>query len=857
MDPATTPSKPAKSAPARKNRRVTPKLRPNAAPPSKASRRKRLALKILLWSGVGMVALIAVFSVVVAIMFWHYGRDPNLPSVSSLEEYHPKQVTRIVDRGGGLIGEVYTERRTYVAYKDIPRLVVDAFVSAEDADFWDHEGIDYFGMVRALFANMRSGKKKQGASTITQQVVKTMLLSPERTMRRKFQEIILARRLEKVLSKEEILTLYLNQIYFGGGRYGIVEAARYYFDKDLLQQDERNRLTIGEAAYLAGIPKSPEHLDAHEPGNQSYAKSRQEYVLGEMAKHGYIKDEEAAFWKKQRIVVVEAADAASAAPEWLTVARHELVTEHGEDALATLGAQVVTTRDPAIELAAREALRAGLRAYDQRKEVGRAVDGRRVKPDKIELELAKMARRLGGAPKPGERHDALVVEVHDGDARAPAAGSIVVDLGNYRATVALGGADEQRYNPDSLPASKRFQAGDLVRVVVDKPDAADTAGHTASFAPGPEGAVVVIDPRSREVLALVGGYAVKPGGFDRATMAHRQPGSVFKPFVYAAAIDGRDYNAASLVEDAPEIYGNWRPKNYEQDKSLGPVRLRKALALSVNLVAVRVIHDIGPDRVVDLAHKMGIESKLPAELSLALGSGEVTPLELTNAFATFAAGGMHAPPVFIAEESGAARPRPAADAALSPDVAYVVTDMMRSVVTEGTAARAAGKTRTKVAGKTGTSNDARDAWFVGMTPNLVVGVWIGYDDNRPLGRHEAGGSTAAPVFFDLLKRVGRRATEPTRDFARPAGVVEARIDKASGKLAPDGAPADSWYTEVFLDGTVPTETAPAPGEADATTYVLDEYDDAYSDETVGDDASGGAVDPYAAGAVERSPQAKP
>jgi penicillin-binding protein 1A len=366
--------------PTRKNRKLTPKLRPASAgpltPEEKKRRRKKLILKILLWSGVGLVALLAVFSAVIAIMFWYYGRDPNLPSVDALEHYEPKQVTRILDRDGGLIGEVYAERRTYVPYDKFPKVVVDAFVAAEDGDFWDHGGISYTGMVRALFSNLKSGKKGQGASTITQQVIKNMLLTPERTMRRKFQEIILARRLEKRLSKQQILTLYLNHIYFGGGRYGVVEAARYYFDKELAE------LTVAEAAYLAAIPKSPEHLDAHDPDNQAYAKERQGYVLGEMLRHGYISADEATKLKKETIRIVEADDPTARAPEWLTVVRAKLVEEYGEPALGTLGATVVSTRDAEIEEQAREALRAGLRAYDDRHDVGRALDGRKIKPDK-------------------------------------------------------------------------------------------------------------------------------------------------------------------------------------------------------------------------------------------------------------------------------------------------------------------------------------------------------------------------------------------------------------------------------------------------------------------------------------------
>jgi penicillin-binding protein 1A len=336
--------------------------------------------------------------------------------------------------------------------------------------------------------------------------------------------------------------------------------------------------------------------------------------------------------------------------------------------------------------------------------------------------------------------------------------------------------------------------------------------------------VVVLDPHSREVLAMAGGYRTRVADFNRATMARRQPGSAFKPFVYAAAIETGEMTAASIINDAPEVYNLWKPENYERGAFAGPVRLRVALARSINTVAIRVLHDVGPERAAELARRMGIESQLPTTLSLALGSGEVTPLELTNAYATFAAGGKVPPPRFIAAIDGERiEPEPEQEA-LGPEAAFVLVDMMRSVVEEGTAGRARAL-RLPVSGKTGTSNDARDGWFIGMTPNLVVGVWVGFDDNRPLGRGEGGSRSALPIYVKVMEALGAR--ERARSYTRPPGVVEARIDKATGLLAPVGAQADDVYTEVFLEGTVPVETAPAPGQVDGADFVLDSYDDLF------------------------------
>ncbi|NVB84754.1 MAG: PBP1A family penicillin-binding protein [Kofleriaceae bacterium] len=784
--------------------------------PSKPGRRW---LGILKWVGVAVLAGTALVAATVAFTFWMYGRDPNLPKIAKLADYHPKQVTTILDANDRRIGELFSERRTFVPYDKIPPIVIDSFIAAEDNGFWTHGGIDYIGMVRAFFTNIKAGKTKQGASTITQQVVKTFLLTPERTFKRKIQEIILSRRLEKSLTKQEIMTLYVNQIYFGHGRYGVQEAARFYFGKDIAQ------VNIGEAAMLGGLVQSPENISPRK--HPQRAKERQTYVLNQLAKIGKISPADAQKWINEPIKVVkEPFPELGSAPEWVDLVRRELVATKGEKGMET-GGTVRTTLDPGLQASAQKALQAGLRAVDARQKIGRPK--RHV--DKIDDEIAKLAKRLpSSGPKAKEVYEAVVTAVHDDD------NELVVDLGKWQAAIALGTEEDGRFNPEDKKPSERFKPGDIVDVrvppappkVVDEEGEEKTvaeakvkhAQRRVAFEAGPEGAVVIIDVKTRKVRALVGGYASKVAGFNRATMAKRQPGSSFKSFVYTTAIDSGRYTPAAIVNDAPEVFDLWKPKNYESGKFLGPVRLRDAMKKSLNTVAIRVTYDLKPETIAAMAHKMGIVSELPKEMSLALGSGEVTPLEMTNAVATIAAGGIAQAPRFIEAIDGKQTPATQGSQAIRPEVAYVVTSMMESVVKEGTAAKAAAL-KIPIAGKTGTSNDSRDAWFVGFTPDYAIGVWIGNDNNEPLGKKETGGTTAVPVFVDIMKSMN----QPAKAFPRPAHVVEKTIDRETGLLAPEGAEKATTLQEVFVEGSEPTEVAPRPGEVTEETSVTGDYSD--------------------------------
>ncbi|HEY3805363.1 MAG TPA: transglycosylase domain-containing protein [Kofleriaceae bacterium] len=810
--------------------------------------RRPLWVSLVKWGVIATVAAAALGCATIALVFWMYGRDPKLPNINRLEDYHPKQVTTILDANDRRIGELYTERRTLVPYAKIPKLVVDAFMAAEDTRFETHHGIDYVGMARAFIANLRAGHAKEGASTITQQVVKNLLLTPERSFRRKIQEIILARRLEHALTKDEIMTIYLNQIYLGRGRYGIQEASRFYFGKDVSQLD------VGEAAVLASLPKEPEKLGSALVSMRTstkvtpmmlYAKQRQDYVLDQMRDMGKLTPIEAQKWKDAKIQIIEKPfPELNSSPEWIDLVRKELIATKGDDAIDK-GGTVRTTMQPDLQEDAQRALQAGLRVVDKRHGIGHAI--RSVKPEKVDAEIAKLAKKRGAAePNNKDVYEALVTAVHDDDQE------LEVDLGKWPATIKLGGDDDARYNPDAKKPSERFKIGDVVNVIVPtaatkkaatddddevaKPAATlDHGSRRVVFAPGAQGAVVIIDVKTRKVRALVGGYSSRVAGFDRATMAKRQPGSSFKPIVYTAAYEQAAQakchandptqklvcaTPATVVNDAPEVFDLWRPKNFETGEYLGPVRLREALAKSINTVSIRITYDIKPETVVGMAHRLGIQSALPSEMSLALGAGEVTPLELVNAYATLADGGVYEKPKFIDAYDGVAMPPDKGEQVLAPEIAYVITDTMRSVVTEGTAAAIGEKLKMPIAGKTGTSNDARDTWFIGATPDVVIGVWIGYDDNRAMPG-EQGARVAAPVFLDIAQHMHL----PSTPFVRPPHVVEATVDRQTGLLAPDGAPKNTTLNEVFVEGTQPTDVAPKPGEATESSSVTGEYGD--------------------------------
>ncbi|MCU1278740.1 MAG: penicillin-binding protein, family, partial [bacterium] len=687
-------------------------------------------------------------------------------------------------------------------------------------------------------------------------------------IKRKVQEMILAKRLESKLSKDEILYLYLNQIEFPYQRFGVEEASRFYFGKSISDVD------AGEAALLAALPKGPSEIDPFKHGAR--AKERQLYVLSQMARYQHLKPDEAERFARMPIRLVKpTSTAVGTAPEFVDEVRKVLIEKFGAKKLATLGITVVTTCDARVQKLAREAVEKGLVDLDARQGYRKPLAHLKT-PQQMQAHQKKLAKDFPSGPSRDKIVEGVITELTVGGrsvvggvapppalpsgtpyrsrhGRAPApkrAGKAeaapaaapppaVVDHShdNDGATVSLGASQAwlplpstiDRYNPKGLTADKRFAVGDVIRVrVIDYPK--DKPALLA-LELGPQAAVVVLDPNTREVKALVGGYGYHPGGFDRALAAKRQPGSSFKPFVYTAAFATEKWTPASVLIDGPQTYVSpglapWKPQNAEKEEFLGPVRLRVALARSLNTVASQLVDTtrggVDPAVVASLAHDLGIESPLEANPSLALGTGVVSPFEMTNAYATFAAGGKRMAPQLIKKIGGEELPSPSVQVvqALKPELAYLITNVMQSVIEEGTAASARGKLGRPAAGKTGTTNlDKKrpDAWFMGFTPNLVTGVWCGFDDMRDLGHGEQGARAALPMWVEIMQ--GALKGTPPQPFAQPPGIVVQKIDPKTGLLAPPGAQA---IDEVFLEGTAPTQVAPAAGEANPDTFITDQ-----------------------------------
>ena len=759
-----------------------------------------------------LLAVILLFPVVagtatLAGIFYYYGKDPAMPSLSGIGDYRPEQIIKVLDRDGKVIGEIGSTHRTVVPYEKIPKIMVQALLAAEDAEYFEHEGIDYKGMARAFVENVLRRKFAQGASTITQQVVKQLLLTPEKSMRRKVQEIILARRLSQRFSKEDVLTVYLNQMCFGHARYGVEEAARYFFGKSISDVD------VGEAALLAGLVQQPERLSPYK--HPDAAKKRQIYVLGQMAKLEFIYEDVAKKIAAAPITVIpEGSALPSVAPEAIDSVRRLLEAKYGADKLSTLGIAVRTTIDSHLQALARWALERGLEEVDQRHGfrgpiahlAGKALDKKR-------------AELVAERKKPlteNDRTDGIVEQV-DKSADDPRQLKLTVFVGDRTGIVDM--SAEPRYNQGSKPPlAERFRPGDLVRVRLAPERKHDSEGNLAlALELGPQAAMVVMDPLRREILALVGGYGYRLGGFDRSQRAHRQPGSAFKPFIYATAIDSKRYTAASLVNDSPEVFKLWKPQNHDKDNFRGPIRLRMALANSINTVAIKLLSDVGILSVREMAARAGLDLPPPEklDLSLALGTATVTPIELANAYATFAAAGLSADTRLVTDFGNEPNPAPEPQQSIRPETAYVTVSLMRSVVESGTARSAAPKLKRPAAGKTGTTDEDRDAWFVGFTPELLAGVWVGFDERRVLGRGEEGARTALPIWTEFMTKA--LAGVPMSDFAQPPGIVVARIDPTTGLLP---APGNEGIEEFFLDGTAPTESAAAPGEEATPDQML-------------------------------------
>ena len=788
----------------------------------------------------------------------------DLPEIKSLRDYRPNLITRVLDVDGNAIASFATERRIILPIEEVPRPVVNAFVAAEDGEFYEHQGLDYAGILRAVFTNLVQGRKAQGASTITQQVAKTFLLSSERSYTRKLKDMVLARRIEQSLSKNDILYLYLNQIYFGAGAYGLEAAAQTYFGKSARD------LQVHEAAVIAGLVPRPAEWNPHV--DPEMARRKQLLVLHRMVDKDFLTAALAESWAAQPLVYVHPTwqERDSATAFFVEEVRRYLMGHFGGEEVLTGGLTVHTTLDVEDQVDAWHAVRKGLRDHDRR--MGYRGPIRNVPKAEWPTVFEEIgAGNAAVAPAEERLHRALVISVDD------TAQKLTLALGPDERTtlgleqVAWAGAPNPARDGIVARVSRVGQAlrvGDLV-FLEDVSDDGSTRRFALYQRPLAEGALLAVDLEKAQLKAIVGGYSFAQSEFNRALQSRRQPGSAFKPIVYAAAL-ARGYTPATIVQDTAIVYEDytrgfaWKPENYSED-FLGPITLRTALAKSRNAATIRILSDIGLAPVRDMARALGIASKMEMNLGLALGNSEVTLAELVRAYTPFAAGGKCIDPVFILEVrdrngrviakdvsllaslSNAETPpvgqgneesaiateagdevervmeklRQEAEAKqgeglpasyqIDPVDAYLMTEMLRAVVQEGTGARVKELGR-PVAGKTGTTNDLRDAWFIGYSPEIAAGVWVGFDNARNLGLNETGGRTSAPIFVDYMKHALR--DRPIQDFAVPEGVVFARVDRATGLLAPPGD-ANALFMP-FREGTAPLEMSPAadsPGGA--------------------------------------------
>ena len=830
-------------------------------------RLRQLLLASAAFAGLVLVGAWAVFYALIL-------RD--LPEIETLDDYRPNLITRVLDVDGELIATFSKEKRIVVPIEDVPQHVRDAFIAAEDSAFYDHEGLDYSGILRAFYANLKAGRVWQGGSTITQQVAKTFLLTSDRTVVRKLKDAVLAMRIEEHLNKNQILYLYLNQIYMGSGAYGIEAAASTYFDKSV------GELTLAEGALIAGVVPAPSRYSPR--ASLERARKRQRFVLRRMLEDGFIDEARLEVALAEELTLYDPlawSERRASASHFIEEVRRYLVARYGSDEVLTGGLTVRTTLDGARQFDAYRAVRKGLRDHDRRS--GYRGPLRNLPREEWLDQLVELGES-NAAPAYIERNraTALVVEVDDEAEMARLALGPGVETSLSLDDVRWAREPDPELDgitPRVRRVSQALHRGDLVSLVKvgERPPSAEELLDDPNGAPQSipvyelhqeplaEGALVSISLDGGHLLAMIGGYSYERSQFNRALQSRRQPGSAFKPIIYAAAME-QGYTPASIVLDSPIVSVDgtgfqWKPANYS-NKFYGPITMRQALAKSRNVATIRVLRKVGLRPVQEMAKSLGIASRLEDNLGLALGNSEVTLGELVRAYSTFATGGRRIDPVFILEirdrngellekavpllasleqdedaamqtadpnallevfddevdpgleqildkimegeylEDHAERRLPRGYS-LDPVTAYLMTDMLRAVVQSGTGHRIRALRR-PVAGKTGTTNNLYDAWFIGFTPEIATGVWVGYDTARNLGKNETGSRAASPIFLDFMQRA--LAGTAVRNFGYPEGIQFARIDPKTGLLAP---PGDTYIFQPFREGTAPLEMAPS------------------------------------------------
>ena len=739
----------------------------------------------------GALALaILVFAVV-----FRYSID--LPDYRQLENYKPPITTRLYANDGSLLMEYATEKRTFVPVDKIPEKLKQAFLSAEDKTFYEHGGIDVWGLMRAVFVNLQNlgnNRRPVGASTITQQVAKNFLLTADRTLSRKIKEALLARKIENAFTKDHILELYLNEIYLGIGAYGVASAALYYFDKSM------NELTLGEMAYLAALPKAPNNY--HPERHPEAAKERRNYVLQQMFANGYITEEEMTAAMAEPIVMTRRTKKLTKDGQYYAEeVRRFIVNQMGEDAIYLGGLSIRTSLDPKLQNYAVEALQNGLIAHDRK-------HGWRGPVAHVDENGREALQKYANEYAPKDWQYALVESVSQDKANIYLLDETVGYIPLSELTWAKKALDKGRISVTEVAkATDVLNAGDIVLVSPLK-----NGTYALNQMPLAEGALVAIDPHTGRVLAMQGGFAFERNQFNRAVQALRQPGSSFKPFVYTAALDS-GYTPSSLILDAPIVMQNvdgskWKPENYSK-QFYGPTTLRVGIEKSRNLMTIRLAQAIGIRKVLDYGKKFNISDKLEPNLATALGASETTLLRLTTAYGMLVNGGKKITPSFIDRiqdrdgktiykadervcdncigEQASPDEQPIIpdnrEQIQDPASAYQMVNILTGVIQRGTGSVVRPLKR-NLGGKSGTSNDNIDAWFIGFSPDLVVGVWVGKDTPEPLGPHDTGGGVSAPIFRDFMKLA--LADKPDVPFRVPDSVKLVRVNATTGRPAQKG-----------------------------------------------------------------------
>lgn len=778
---------------------------------------KRYFSKIVQWS-FRLVVLMIITGVIGLVGFCFYF-SKGLPKISSLSDYSPPLITTFYTDDNRKIAEFYEERRILVSFADMPKMLIQAFIAAEDSRFYKHDGVDFFSIFRAFLKNIEAGTIVQGGSTITQQVTKSFFLTPERSYKRKIKEAFLAYRIDKKFSKDEILYLYLNQIYLGHGAYGVEAAAENCFGKSVKD------LNLAECALLAGLPQAPSRYSPFKYPER--AKERQIYVLNRMVAEGYITDFQAREAMNTQLDIKPRQNLyMEKAPYYTEYVRRYIEEKYGRDALYRDGLKVYTAVNIDMQKAARDEVEKGLRALDKRQ--GYRGPVKHLPPEEIASFSEEIQRELDQTPlQEGMIVRGVVIEVDD------IKDILTVRIGNERGIIKF--VDMRWVKKPNIKVGyykagvkhpgDALKRGDVIQVKI-KGGIQDEGLWPLALEQTPkvQAALIYSEIGTGQVKAMVGGRDFRYSQFNRAVQSRRQPGSAFKPLIYAAALD-KGYTPTTVIMDSAITFKDgehdfvWKPKNYKK-KFFGPTLLRNALVHSRNIVTIKILQDIGIDYAIAYAGKLGITSGLSRDLSIALGSSGVSLLEIVKAYSVFANLGYIVEPIFITKivdrngtiiEENTPEPKQVVE----ESTAYIMTSLLESVVKNGTGWRAKALNR-PVAGKTGTTNDLFDAWFVGYTPRYITGTWVGYDDEQSLGKGETGSRAAAPIWLGFMKKA--LADKPVRTFQVPEGVVFSKVDAETGLLAiPE---SEKTIFECFKEGTVPTEFTKKPGSITETEHFF-------------------------------------